>query len=354
MGRKERSENKASGTPASRPADDPDTFVKHIHALVRDRLGGQLDEGSLERLTGGASQETWAFAMQSPSRGTVRLILRRVPTGVALADVGIGPEREAWLIQRAGTGEVPVPDVIHVLEPSDQLGRGFISARVDGETLAIRINRDEQFAAVRPHLAQQCGTVLAGIHTIDLSDAPDLPYRPAKVQLLDLQQMHRNAPVRSPIFELSLRWLSLNLPEDSGVPRLVHGDFRNGNLIIGTDGVRAVLDWELAHIGDPVEDIAYITLNSWRFGTIDKPVGGFGEYEQLLDGYVASGLPRPPHAAIRFWQIMGSLRWGLVCWEMARPPEPGAAITVERAMIGRRASEVELDLLDLLAGDEFV
>jgi len=354
MGREERSENKASETPASPPADDPDTFVKRLYAFVRDRLGGQLDEGSLERLTGGASQETWAFAMQSPSHGTARLILRRVPTGVALADVGIGPEREAWLMQRAGTSGVPVPEVIHALEPSDQLGRGFISARVDGETLAIRINRDEQFAAVRPHLAQQCGTVLAGIHAIDLSDAPDLPYRPAKVQLLDLQQMHRNAPVRSPVFELSLRWLSHNMPVDSGVPRLVHGDFRNGNLIIGSDGVRAVLDWELAHIGDPVEDIAYITLNSWRFGTIDKPVGGFGEYEQLLDGYVAGGLPRPSHAEIRFWQIMGSLRWGLVCWEMARPPEPGAAITVERAMIGRRASEAELDLLDLLTEDPSV
>jgi len=354
MGRNERSEHQESRTPSSRPADNPETFVERMHAFVRGRLGGELDEGSLERLTGGASQETWAFAMHSPSRGTLRLILRRVPTGVALADVGIGPEREAWLMQRAGAGGVPVPEVIHVLEPADQLGRGFISARVDGETLAIRINRDEQFAAVRPHLAKQCGTVLAGIHAIDLSDAPDLPYRPAKVQLLDLQQLHRNAPVRSPTFELALRWLSLNLPRDSDARCLVHGDFRNGNLIIGTDGVRAVLDWELAHIGDPVEDIAYITLNSWRFGTIDKPVGGFGEYEQLLDGYVATGLPCPSHAEIRFWQIMGSLRWGLVCWEMARPPEPGAAITVERAMIGRRASEVELDLLDLLTEDALV
>jgi len=347
----ERTEHQGSGTPASQPADDPETFVERMHAFVRDRLGGQLVEGSLERLTGGASQETWAFAVESPSRGTAGLILRRVPTGVALADVGIGPEREAWLMQRAGAGGVPAPEVVHVLEPADQLGRGFISARVDGETLAIRINRDEQFATVRPHLAQQCGMVLAGIHALDLSDAPDLPYRPAKVQLLDLQQLHRNAPVRSPIFELALRWLSLNLPEDSGELRLVHGDFRNGNLIIGTDGVRAVLDWELAHIGDPIEDVAYITLNSWRFGTIDKPVGGFGDYEQLLDGYVAGGLPRPSHAAIRFWQIMGSLRWGLVCWEMARPPEPGAAITVERAMIGRRASEVELDLLNVLTGE---
>jgi len=332
--------------------DDADPFVSSMRAFVRDRLGGTLQEGSLERLTGGASQETWAFEMHGPSAGNTKLILRRVPTGVALADVGIGPEREAWLMQRAGVAGVPVPAVVRVLEPRDQLGRGFISARVDGETLAVRINRDERLSAIRPHLARQCGTVLAGIHAIDLSDAPELPYRPARVQLFDLEQLHRNAPVRSPTFELALRWLSLNLPEEDGVRCLVHGDFRNGNLIIAPDGVRAVLDWELAHIGDPVEDIAYITLNSWRFGTIDKPVGGFGEYQQLLDGYVAAGMPRPSNATIRFWQIMGSLRWGLVCWEMARPPEPDTAVTVERAMIGRRASEVELDLLDLLTGVE--
>jgi len=352
MGRVERSANDGPRSDSSAATDDMGPFIGSMHAFVRDRLGGTLDEGSLERLTGGASQETWAFDVHGPSARNARLILRRVPTDVALADIGIGPAREAWLMQRAAAAGVPVPAIVHVLEPADQLGSGFISARVDGETLAVRINRDEQFSAIRPDLARQCGAVLAGIHAIDLSDAPDLPYRPARVQLLDLEQLHRSAPVRSPTFELALRWLSLNLPEDDGARCLVHGDFRNGNLIIGPDGVRAVLDWELAHIGDPIEDIAYITLNSWRFGTIDKPVGGFGEYRQLLDGYVAAGMPRPSNAVIRFWQIMGSLRWGLVCWEMARPPEPDAPVTVERAMIGRRASEVELDLLDLLTGVE--
>jgi len=352
MGRVEQTQDVRLGSNVSSSSGDVDDFVKHMRILVREKLGGQLDEASLERLTGGASQETWAFEMHSPSQGNTKLILRRMPTGLAFADVGIGPEREAWLMQRAGAAGVPAPPVIHVLEPGDQLGRGFVSGRIDGEALAVRINRDEQFAAIRPHLAQQCGAVLAGIHSIDLSDAPELPYRPAATQLHDLRELHCNAPVRSPIFELALRWLTENLRQDDGVRGLVHGDFRNGNLIIGPDGVRAVLDWELAHIGDPVEDIAYISLNSWRFGNIDKPIGGFGTFQQLLDGYVAAGRPRPSDAAIKYWQIMGSLRWGLICWEMARPPEPNAPVTVERAMIGRRASEVELDLLDLLAGED--
>ena len=352
MGSAEQSEKGEGASVPSDPQTDADGFVTRMHMLVRDKLGGELDEASLERLTGGASQETWAFEMLSSSKDKVRLILRRVPTGVAFGDVGIGPEREAWLIQRAGAAGVPVPPIARVLEADDGLGRGFISGRIEGEALAVRINRDEQFAAIRPHLAEQCGKVLAAIHQIDLSDAPDLPYRPAAVQLRDLQQLHRGAPVRSATFELALRWLERNLPKDEGNYGLVHGDFRNGNLIVGADGVRAVLDWELAHIGDPVEDIAYISLNSWRFGNIDKTVGGFGTLGQLLDGYVAAGSPRPSDATIRFWQIMGSLRWGLVCWEMARPPEEGASVTVERAMIGRRASEVELDLLDLLTGRE--
>jgi len=313
------------------------------------QLDGLLVDGSLQRLTGGASQETWAFDILMKGGILTPLILRRAPTGVAFGDVGIGAEREAWLINRAGRCGVPTARVIRLLEPTDGLGSGFVAERVSGETLPARINRDEQFAQVRPQLAAQCGAALAALHSTDVSDGPELPVRDAAVKVSELARMNADAPLRSPVFELALRWLQQNVRERAGPPRLVHGDFRNGNLIVGPDGLRAVLDWELAHLGDPLEDIGYLTINSWRFGITEKAVGGFGTLEQLLDAYVAAGQARPDHDAIRFWQILGSLRWGLVCLEMARPPEEGGTITVERAMIGRRASETELDLLDLLA-----
>ena len=105
-----------------------------------------------------------------------------------------------------------------------------------------------------------------------------------------------------PVFELALRWLADHDPGPSKEVTLVHGDFRHGNLIIGPDGVRAVLDWELAHLGDPMEDLGWICVNSWRFGEIDKPVGGFGSREELFAGYEEGGRKVDPDAR----EILGS------------------------------------------------
>ena len=151
-----------------------------------------------------------------------------------------------------------------------------------------------------------------------------------------------------PVFELALRWLSNHDPGPSAEVTLVHGDFRHGNLIIGPDGVRAVLDWELAHLGDPMEDLGWVCVNSWRFGEIDKPVGGFGSREELFAGYAEGGRRADP-ARVRFWEVMGTLRWGVMCCGMMQRFRSGPDHSMERAMIGRRASETEIDLLRLLA-----
>ena len=117
------------------------------------------------------------------------------------------------------------------------------------------------------------------------------------------------------MFELALRWLREHDPGPSSEVTLVHGDFRHGNLIIGPDGVRAVLDWELAHFGDPMEDLGWICVNSWRFGEIDKPVGGFGTREELFAGYEEAGRKVDPDR-VMFWEVMGTLRWGIMCCGM--------------------------------------
>ncbi len=129
----------------------------------------------------------------------------------------------------------------------------------------------------------------------------------------------------------------------------MHGDFRHGNLMIGPDGIRAVLDWELAHLGDPMEDLGWICVNSWRFGVIDKPVGGFGTYEELFSGYEAASGIAVDAARVKFWEVMGTLRWGVMCVGMMQRFRLGPDHSMERAMIGRRSSETEIDLLRLLA-----
>ena len=138
-------------------------------------------------------------------------------------------------------------------------------------------------------LARQIGKVAAGIHGLDLAQLPKLRSMTATKEIAELEREYRSFDWPRPVFELALRWLRDHDPGPSGEVTLVHGDFRHGNLIIGPDGVRAVLDWELAHFGDPMEDLGWICVNSWRFGEIDKPVGGFGTREELFAGYEEAG-----------------------------------------------------------------
>jgi aminoglycoside phosphotransferase (APT) family kinase protein len=300
------------------------------------------------RLSGGASQETWSFDIVHPD-GNIGAILRRAPQGYGAAPArAAGLNAEAVLMQMAHSAGVPSPRVLHVLQPEDELGTGFVMARVEGETIPRKILRDAEFAAARPKLARQLGGVLAGIHGLDLAQLPELRGMTAAKEIAELERDYRSFDWPRPVFELALRWLRDHDPGPSEQNTLVHGDFRHGNLIIGPDGVRAVLDWELAHTGDPMEDLGWICVNSWRFGEIDKPVGGFGTREELFAGYeAAGGRADPPR--VKFWEVMGTLRWGVMCCGMMQRFRLGPEHSVERAMIGRRSSETEIDLLRILA-----
>ena len=300
------------------------------------------------RLSGGASQETWSFDIVHAD-GNIGAILRRAPAGYgASPGRAAGLDAEARLMQLAHDAGLPSPRVMHVLTPQDELGAGFIMARVEGETIARKILRDAQFAEARPILARQLGKVVAGIHGLPASKLPELRQMTSTKEIADLEREYRSFDWPRPVFELALRWLR---DRDPGPPQqvtLVHGDFRHGNLVIGPDGVRAVLDWELAHTGDPMEDLGWICVNSWRFGEIDKPVGGFGSREELFTGYEAAGHRVDP-ARVMFWEVMGTLRWGVMCCGMMQRFRLGPDHSMERAMIGRRSSETEIDLLRLLA-----
>jgi aminoglycoside phosphotransferase (APT) family kinase protein len=300
------------------------------------------------RLSGGASQETWSFDIMHRN-GLFGAILRRAPAGYGAAPTrAAGLNAEAVLMQRAYDAGVPSPRVLHVLRPQDELGTGFVMARVEGETIPRKILRDDAFAEARPKLARRLGQVLAVIHGLDLQGLPELRRMTAGQEIAELERDYRSFDWPRPMFELALRWLR---DHDPGPPKeitLVHGDFRHGNLIIGPEGLRAVLDWELAHTGDPMEDLGWICVNSWRFGEIDKPVGGFGSREALFAGYEAAGRRVDP-ARVTFWEVMGTLRWGVMCCGMMQRFRRGPEHSVERAMIGRRASETEIDLLRLLA-----
>jgi aminoglycoside phosphotransferase (APT) family kinase protein len=295
---------------------------------------GDGDITDLRRLSGGASRETWAFDLDGEP-----LIVQQ--ERASALRTGGGMRSEARLLVAAATAGVPVPRLRY--DGSDHERPFIVMEAVAGETIARKILRDDEWAPVRPKLAAQCGEALAAIHRIPIDAAPELEHQDQVTQFRDaldaLGEPH-------PAFELGFRWLERNRPASERVG-VVHGDFRHGNFIVGTEGLRAVLDWELAHLGDPMEDLGWLCVKAWRFGA-RPPVGGFGEYDQLFDAYsAAAGVDVDPDA-VHWWEVLGTLKWGVMCIMQASTHLNGFTRSVELAAIGRRVCENEYDLLELL------
>jgi aminoglycoside phosphotransferase (APT) family kinase protein len=328
--------------------DVPTLLARAIHRNMGD--GHAL--ANARRLSGGASRETWAFDVAGPE-STLPLILRRdPPRAVPLPESsdgtrGIDRITEAVLQKAARAGGVRCADVTFTLDADDELGDGYVMERIEGETIARKILRDADYAAARPILARQCGEALARIHALSGPDLPVLPVRDARTQWSEFRDLLDGFGDPHPTFELAFRWLDRHMPAPAA-PRTVHGDFRMGNIIVGPDGLRAVLDWELAHIGDPMADLGWVCINAWRFGVLENQVGGFGSLDDLIAGYEAAGGMTVDRERVRFWEVFGTLKWGISCKIMAWTHLSGTTRSVELATIGRRACENELDLLDLL------
>jgi aminoglycoside phosphotransferase (APT) family kinase protein len=304
---------------------------------------------SASRLSGGASQETWSFDARTPS-GREPLILRRSPGGAPRVlgeySTSVPLETEAAVIETARRAGAAAPRVRYVLMEADAVGQGYVMDRLRGETIARKILRDAEFADVRPKLAKQCGEILARIHAVDPAPVRALlPVVDGLTQLRRYRDTYDAYNYPHPMFELAFKWLEPRMSY-AGRQTLVHGDFRHGNLLISPRRVEAALDWELTHIGDPLEDIGWICTNSWRFGQADKVVGGFGDLEDLLEGYEVAGGSHFEIDQVRTWIVYGSLKWGVMCMSMYQGFVRDGS--VERAAIGRRSSETEIDLVNLI------
>ncbi|MBV9953556.1 MAG: phosphotransferase family protein [Acidimicrobiia bacterium] len=302
---------------------------------------GAASVRDLERLTGGASRETWRFDAVGADGSVRPLILRRDPPGRPSAPGMMTCEAAA---ARACSAEgLPVPEVLVDAEsPSPWETAGYVMQRVPGETLARRILRDEQYDAARGRLAEQCGAFLRGLHAIPVAAVPGLPARDP------LQQMRETLPLvgtATPTMELAFRWLEANRPAAREAV-IVHGDFRLGNLIVDADGLAAVLDWELLHVGDPVEDLGWLCTKAWRFGEA-LPVGGFATREELLAAYGGGVTLEELH----WWEVLSSLKWSIGCMGQGAAHLGGFVRSVELAAVGRRVCEQEWDVLLLLCPD---
>jgi aminoglycoside phosphotransferase (APT) family kinase protein len=297
---------------------------------------------SLTRIPGGASRETWLI-----DAGERRYVLRRDPPGAGSL---ISQADEARLIGLARGAGAPAPEVL-ASEPEG--GRfetaGMLMRHVPGESVGPRVLRRDEYAEARSRLPGQLGEALARIHSVDLAaaglEAPAAD--PALEQIEHWEAALDEIGEPLPAAELGLRWLRANAPEPVP-PALVHGDFRLGNFIVDADGLAAVIDWELAHVGDPAEDAAWLCIRSWRFGNDDKPVAGVGETKEFLAAYRNAGGRILEPERLRYWEVFGNLKWAVICARQAHDHLTGLRRSHELASLGRRVCEPEWDMLELI------
>ncbi len=294
---------------------------------------------NLTRLSGGANMESSSF--DYAGRGYV---LRRAPSPEMMAGRPFGHDVEAAIIRAAVAGGVKAPIIVGELAEDDDLGTGYVMERVEAEVNPTKILADPP-APLIADLARE----LARIHAMPALPLP-IPVMDTAAALADLKTRFLGYGGDRPILALAIRWLEDNLPAPVP-PVLVHGDFRMGNLMVDADGLAAVLDWEIAHLGDAHEDLAYGCMTVWRFGHIDKPAFGCADLDSYFAAYEAESGTIVDRARFRFWLVYRTFWWALGCMQMADIWRTGADRSLERAVIGRRTSENELDLLMLLEED---
>ncbi len=328
-------------------------IVEALAALFGAERGDATIE-SFERLTGGASRETYRFGMRSPAGDEV-FILQRERGGVQRNERGMAAE--ASVVRAAAEAQMPVPEIIATNEshPSDAIGPSWFVARaVDGESIARRIQRDDEFEAARARFAADAGAALGRLHSIPTGELerPELSHLERLDELQKWREATDELELISPTFELAFRWLAQHRPEPSGLS-LVHGDFRLGNLLIDADGLTAVLDWELAHLGDPLEDLGWLCTRAWRFGGAG-PVAGIGSYDDLFAAHEAATGRPIDRDAFAWWELLGTLKWGIMCGLQANAHRTGVVESLELLAIGNRIAEQEYDVAWAVAAHEQV
>ena len=327
-------------------------FVAKLKAAVARHIGAPGAIHNFRQLTGGANKNTWEFEAEV---GTERLHLILQIPGKPKEDApnpleGIMPrvtaEQDALLMIAAREAGVPAPKVRAILGPADGFDPGYITEFVGGETLATKILRDDQFAKARTLMTKQCGEILAAVHNIDLKRVPFLGRQDAAEMVAGYYKVIDLSGFRLPALEFGMKWAAENAPK-SARHTVVHGDFRHGNFIVGEDGIKLLLDWEVGHSGDPMEDLAWVCVKTWRFGG-RKPVGGFGTREELFAAYEkASGHSVDPKH-VRWWEAWGGVKWACGCLRLGtRGVEE---VNVERSAIGRRIEEPLWDYFSLIEG----
>jgi aminoglycoside phosphotransferase (APT) family kinase protein len=294
------------------------------------KLGQRVD--SMHLLPGGASKEAWAVEADGE-----RLLVRRALGGV-IHEGTLSLENEFRVLEAAVEAGVKVPRPVAYL---GELGgrEAFAMELVEGETIGRRIVRDPP-AGLEIQLAEE----LAKIHAIPLERLPFL--RSGDVIERFEDELDSVGEPR-PAIEYGLWWLREHRPEPLA-DVVSHGDFRIGNVVVSKRGLENILDWEFTHLSDPREDVAWPLVRAWRFGADERRLGGVGEVGPYLERYEELTGRTISESDLDWWEVFGNVKWAIGCLTQCRRHLTGLDRSVEYAVLGRMAAEMEYELLDLI------
>jgi len=309
---------------------------EEMQAALSAVLGREVEISEPVLLAGGASKEAWAVDADGE-----RLLVRRAAASVMHVHT-LTLAHEFEVLRTAHEAGVTVPRPYGYVP--DLGGReAFVMERLEGETIGRRIVQKPELAAAREQLPVQMAEELARIHAIPPERLPFLPEARLERMVDELDEVDEPHPA----IELGLWWLRENRPAARPAV-VVHGDFRIGNLVVREDGLAGVLDWEFAHLDDPVRDMAFSLVRAWRFGVADKRLGGVGEVAPYLERYnELTGFDVRPEE-LDYWEVAGNVGWAVGCLTQAQRHLSGLDRSVELAILGRLGAEVEYEICHLL------
>jgi aminoglycoside phosphotransferase (APT) family kinase protein len=327
-----------------------------LRAYLASQIPGASDlaVSNIARIPGGASRETWSFDARWSENGTAierSYIARRDPPASLLDS---NNDLEFELYTALAETEVPAPRVHWIEREGKAIERPFyIMERLPGATDARTLATSPDYADVRLEIARQKATVLARIHALDIAQVPslDLPAAGESPAMHEIERWERT--MRSdtlepqPVLEFAFSWLKRHVPPPPESLALVHGDYRTGNFLYDKERITGILDWEMAHAGDPVEDIGWVVMKSWRWAGDDR-VGGLCERADFVRMYQEAGGVKVDPATLKFWEVFSNVKFAIIFITGTKAIVEGKTPDLLLAVTGFIQPGLEVELLELI------
>jgi len=334
--------------------------AERIAEYLRTKLpqAEDVSVSNVARIPGGASRETWSFdaAWREGGADVGRgFVLRRDPDASLLET-----ERDAefQVMDAVWSRGVPVPRMYWLEPGGDWLQRPFfVMERLDGcEAGAQQLLTDPRFVRVHAQIVRSFVDVLARIHALgwrelglDFMCAPADAGSCGTMEIAKWEEIvEKQALEPQPVLSAAFRWLRHHEPPPAQRVVLVHADYRTGNFLADESGeIRAFLDWEMAHIGDPLEDVGWACIRPWRWAG-DERIGGLMERQEFYRMYEeATGLTVDAEA-VRFWEVLGNVKLAAIFLTGGRSFCDGRTGSPMMALLGRSVGRLELEIMDLM------